>query len=476
MQYSIWGRKDNLSALPDTSHMESSHCPPRLQGVACEHYERLGLVLDLFSGENYMKRILVALVGTLTLVVAGPQAPSLAVVPSLTPAQISTGFAGTSYGSYIFNSDKTLSSGPTAYSAVGCTGRTGSTSTNNQVVADIPTVGRVGAATTSVKTLLSTTGKRIDAKATVASTNLLGGLITSGAIASESSAEKATSGTFTGTNRTTITSLKVLGLPVSASPAPNTVIDLKVPVLGSLGKITLNGQVKRLVNGNYQVSTTALRVEVLKAGLAGVKAGTDIHLGVSISNLTPPQTGYLAGAGFSTKATLLSGLVGSGPTAYATVKCGGGTTAANLAGATLSGLTSVGLSSTTTTSLLVPGPKSTVTNNLTGLNVLNGLIQADAMKAQTSASRGQTGGTVTLTDTSSFTNLRIAGLPSINATVAPNTVIQLPGLGTVTLHKVSKSSTTIVVTMIEVVLSQAVGTLPTGSKIQVGYSSTSIRT
>ncbi|ASN39645.1 hypothetical protein CGQ24_11870 [Arthrobacter sp. 7749] len=80
-----------------------------------------------------------------------------------------------------------------------------------------------------------------------------------------------------------------------------------------------------------------------------------------------------------------------------------------------------------------------------------------------------------MTDTSTFTNLRIVGLPAINASVAPNTVIQVPGLGKVTLHKVSKSSTAIAVTMVEIVLNKAVGTLPVGSTIQIGYSNSSVR-
>lgn len=201
-----------------------------------------------------------ALIGALSLVVAGPLAPSLAAVPSVTPAQVSTGFAGTAYGSYIFNSDKSLTSGPTAYANISNTAATGLTRTNSTAAVKVPAVATVGAATTSVETLLSTTGKRIDARSTVASTNLLGGLITAGTITSDSSAEKGTTGAYIGTSKTTITSLKVLGLPVSANAAPNTIIDLKLPVLGSVGKVTLNGQSKQLVNGNYAVSTTALRV------------------------------------------------------------------------------------------------------------------------------------------------------------------------------------------------------------------------
>ncbi|MFK0039331.1 choice-of-anchor P family protein [Paenarthrobacter sp. NPDC090517] len=417
-----------------------------------------------------MKRSHVALVGALTLALTGSAMPAFAAT---TPAQVTTGFSGSAYGSYIFNTDKTLTSGPTASSGISCTGATGKTSTNTAAALTVPAVGNVGAATTSVKTLLTTTGKRIESKSTINGTNLLGGLITAGTITSESSADKNTAGAFAGANKTTIENLKVLGVAVGSNPGANTVLDLNVPLVGSVGKITLNGQEKRLLNGVYQVSTTALRVEVLKAGLPGLKIGTDIRLGVSTAQLTPAQSGFLSGTGFSTRALLASGLVNTGPTALAYAKCGGGTNNANAAGVTIPGILTAGASSTATTGVLTPQPKVTVTDTLAGLNLLNGAITADAIKAETSATQATTS-TVTLTDTSTFTNLKIAGLPAINASVAPNTVVQVPGLGQVTLHKVSKSSTAIIVTMIDVVISQPIGALPTGSRIQVGYSSTGI--
>lgn len=418
-----------------------------------------------------MKRSHVAILGALTLTLAGPAMPAVAAT---TPAQVTTGFSGSAYGSYIFNTDKTLTSGPTASSSLSCTGATGKASTNTAAALSVPAVGNVGAATTSVKTLLTSTGKRIESRSTIAGTNLLGGLITAGAITSESTAEKDTTGANVGTNKTTIADLKVLGVGVNANPGANTVLDLSVPLVGSVGKVTLNGQEKRLVNGTYQVSTTALRVEVLKTGLPGLKIGTDIRLGVSSANLPPVQSGYLSGFGFSTKAVVASGIVNSGSTALAYVKCGGGTASANVAGINIPGLVTAGAASTKTTGVLSPQPKTTVVNSITGLNILNGLIQADAIKAETSATRPTGATTATLTDTSTFANLRITGLPAINASVAPNTVVQVAGLGQVTLHKVSKSSSAIIVTMIEIVLNQPIGALPTGSKIQIGYSSSGV--
>lgn len=422
-----------------------------------------------------MKKRIVGLMGALALVVAGPLASAHAADPTITPAQVQTGFSGSAYGSYIVDNDRSLVSGPTASSSISCTSATGKTATNNVAATTVPAIGTIGVADTKVTTLQTSTGKRTETSSTVAGTTLLGGLITAGTITSKSAADKSITGAFSGTNQTTIAGLKVLGLPIAVSPAPNTIIDLKDPVLGSVGKVTLNGQEKRLVNGTYQVITTAMRVQILKAGLPGVNVGTDIRLGVSTARLNPYQAGYLTGSGFSTKSTLLSGLVGSGATAYAPVKCEGGTTTANIAGTTIPGVLTMGAATTTTTGVLTPTLKVTVTDNLAGLNVLGGLITADAIKAGTSASRAPAGGTVTLTDTSTFTNLKIRGLTTIDASVAPNTVVQVPGLGKVTLHKVSKSSTSITVTMIEVVLDRALGALPTGSKIQIGYSSSGVR-
>ncbi|MEQ4567156.1 choice-of-anchor P family protein [Paenarthrobacter sp. CAP02] len=216
--------------------------------------------------------------GTLALTLAGPVSPALAAT---TPAQVTTGFSGTAYGSDIFNADETLTSGPTASSSISCTGATGKTSSNTAAALTVPAVGNVGAATTSVKSRVTATGKRIESKSTINGTNLLGGLITAGAIMPESSADKNTAGAFAGTNKTTIADLKVLGVAVGANPGANTVLDLTVPLVGSVGKITLNGQEKRLVNGAYRISTTALRVEVLKSGLPGLRVGTTIRLGVA---------------------------------------------------------------------------------------------------------------------------------------------------------------------------------------------------
>lgn len=77
------------------------------------------------------------------------------------------------------------------------------------------------------------------------------------------------------------------------------------------------------------------------------------------------------------------------------------------------------------------------TATITGLDALGGLITADSVKAVANVSATAT--TIATTPNgSTFVNLRVNGRP-IAADVAPNTVIDLPGLGKVTLKKVRRS-------------------------------------
>lgn len=77
------------------------------------------------------------------------------------------------------------------------------------------------------------------------------------------------------------------------------------------------------------------------------------------------------------------------------------------------------------------------TATITGLDALGGLITADSVKAVANVSATATT-IATNPNGSTFVNLRVNG-QRIAANVAPNTVIDLPGLGKVTLKKVRRS-------------------------------------
>ncbi len=114
------------------------------------------------------------------------------------------------------------------------------------------------------------------------------------------------------------------------------------------------------------------------------------------------------------------------------------------------------------------------TSKVTGLRALDGAITADAIKAVANTSANAT--TINSTPTGSeFVNLRIAGR-SISADVAPNTRVNLPGVGYVLLKSVKKSGdgqnfSKITVDMLTVVVTQNNAfDLPVGSRIVVAHA------
>ncbi len=114
------------------------------------------------------------------------------------------------------------------------------------------------------------------------------------------------------------------------------------------------------------------------------------------------------------------------------------------------------------------------TSKVTGLNALDGLVRADAIKAVANTSANAT----TMRSTpngSEFVNLRIAGQP-IRADVAANTRVNLDGIGYVLLKSVKKdgngeSLSKITVDMLTIVVTENNSfDLPVGSRIVVAHA------
>jgi hypothetical protein len=114
------------------------------------------------------------------------------------------------------------------------------------------------------------------------------------------------------------------------------------------------------------------------------------------------------------------------------------------------------------------------TSTVSGLNMLGGLITADAVKAVANTS-ANTSAITSSPAGSTFVNLKVAG-NSVEANVAPDTRLDLPGVGSVVLKSVKKNgngkgSSMITVEMITVEVTQqnSFG-LPVGANIIVGHA------
>jgi hypothetical protein len=113
------------------------------------------------------------------------------------------------------------------------------------------------------------------------------------------------------------------------------------------------------------------------------------------------------------------------------------------------------------------------TSTISGVNLLNGLITATTLKAvaTTNATSSSMSGS---SAGSTFVNLKVAG-KAISANIAPNSVINLAGLGKLTLKKVTnsktstRSDTTVEMLVIDVTVKNSFK-LDIGARIVIGHA------
>ncbi len=302
--------------------------------------------------------------------------------------------------------------------------------------------------------------------------NLLNGLVTVNALKTKTRATYTPSKTSYGSNNTNFVGIKVAGKGFANGVGPNTKIAL---TLGGkpLANVVLNEQSQGKSNGLVSAATTAIHVTISAKNSLGLPIGTNIYIGRSYAALRATPAGFASGWGYAAQASLGS-TVKSGPISQAGVACDGGGRTTSVASSAIPGLVSLGAAKTTTSSVTTPKLTSTVTSEITGANVLNSLISARAITASTTTSRASFTSPITMADNSKFVGLKIAGVVSINDSVRPNTTINIASLGTVTLHKVTRTSQDIRVAMISIKLNKAIGSLAKGTLIEIGVSDTGV--
>ena len=144
----------------------------------------------------------------------------------------------------------------------------------------------------------------------------------------------------------------------------------------------------------------------------------------------------VTGQSFGTQIT--GPLLSSSPTAPEVLPClgTGGTVLTNTLGSVnLAGvLTSGTITDTVESNLTIPMSSGQNTSTVQGLNLLNGLITANVMRAQVNAMINDTTNYI-LNGVDSFVGISVAGHPEITDHVANNTSIPLAGLGTLYLKR-----------------------------------------
>lgn len=396
----------------------------------------------------------------------------LAMVASLlsvttTPASAVTtspvGYAGEAFGTKIMIG-QTAQSGPTAYAYMGCTSVPGLVNENTTATTNVAGLVNTGTTVDSVRSLADGTTYATESRSEIQGISLLGGLISADALSTV--AKTSWNGAFSSTGGTTFLNLKVAGRSISATVAPNTRINL-----AGLGYVVLNQQQKQapLLQPTQSMTVSAIHIVINQLN-SSYKVGTDIVIGRAKSSLNAPIAGVMLGEAYGTYATLF-GVVKHGKTAVKALPCTGtnGATQTNsTASVSIPGVKSGSVYSTAQGTVNAAQMSARMTNTIQSLNILNGLVTATTIRAEASGMR-PFGGAAELTDAGSqFVNLKVNGHPLITDNVAPNTQIQLAGLGTLWLRRVIRQDDhTIEVHMIELVVNVDGAQLPNGTRIIV---------
>ncbi|TWE09947.1 choice-of-anchor P family protein [Rudaeicoccus suwonensis] len=401
--------------------------------------------------------------------------PAMVVAAFLPAATASTANAATTANAYAASaigvsassSVANLRSNSIGLASLSCTTTSGLNRKASAAGITLPSLISGGAVNSTVQTATSGTVKTATGSVSIGATSLLGGLISATALGSTTTASVDTStGAGSATFASNLVGLTIGGQPIAANTAPNTTLTVNLGGL-PLAKAVVNQQLVYKAGGLEWGVTRALTVTISNTNTLGLPIGTQVIVGQSFARMTPlPLGAYSVGSGYGLQANLANGVAKTGQIGLAAVPCTGGTSKTTVASGSVASVLTTGTITTATSGTVTPRVNASVTTTVNGTSVLGGLISVSAITASTTYSKT----TKASADNSKFVGLKIAGLPLIGDNIAPNTTLSIPGLGSVTFHKVVQTPNGIRVTMLYIVLNNALGVLPTGSVISVGVS------
>ncbi|MBO0885133.1 MAG: hypothetical protein J2P17_33345, partial [Mycobacterium sp.] len=282
-------------------------------------------------------------------------------------------FGGSGYGSTA-SLGTLVKSGPTSVVAV-CSLKD-VTKTNSAAATNLGALGNVGAVqSTTTGTSPSSTTRISTTTTSTASVSLLSGIIQGSAITSKAVAEHSSAG-YTLTGSSTLTGLKIAGIPISVSPAKNT----KISLPANLGTVILNHQTSGTNKyGTHQVAVDALYITVNSGNLLGLPAGRVVvgHAGASLHD---PVHARPTGSAYVSKIQVAGGLVSSGPTAISSLPCAGSnsvTVSNTTAQVSVPGVATIGAAGSSAASTDTDTATTVHTSaNVANVSLLGGIIQA----------------------------------------------------------------------------------------------------
>jgi len=378
-------------------------------------------------------------------------------------------YYGAAGGTYVRVLGSTVISDPTAASSISGTTYPNQQS-NTAASAEVGTLVRAGAVTSSVDVTKVGTTVTETAKAQTANVSLLNGLIKVNAL------KTVTHATRTGTVLAGDSDTELVGVAIKGKNIPLDVDNNFGVDIAGIASIILNEKKVEVVGGKITVTGSALKVKLLKA-YEGSPIGTTITVNPTTASLSPSQSTATPVGGFAygTYAKVNVGTsikVISGTSALAATPQGSTfgydiynrTAQLNVplvlqVGAIQSVANSISGASTADV---------THSNEIAGVNVLNGLIRADAIKVS-ARSQKFSPGVRTNTAKAELVNLIIGG-KKIALDPAANTTITIPKIVKVVINEQTIDAWSSKVVGLHVTLLSPRSGLTTGAEIYVAVA------
>ena len=398
---------------------------------------------------------------------------AMATITALPPSAGATGarytYTSFSYGSRVLVGS-TVTSGPSATSQIGCTSAAPLSRTSDSAGASRKALLITGNVTTTATTAASPV--RSASSSVVHGLRLLGGDVRSAMIESHAATTVGASG-FASVGSTRFADLVIAGRAVSRTVAPNT-----RRALPGLGYVILNQQARARGATSASLIVDALHVVVTQTNRFGVAANTNILVGHAMSGLSRPVAGFLGGEAYGTSATS-SASARSDPKFKALMPClgtGGRQLVDSGAQTGRAGVLASGVDRNTAVGTDLPtAADARMTATVHDVSLLAGIVRASEVIA--AAQVVDHGGRVRFDDGGSrFEGLSVPSDPTLGSSVPPNTVLTIPGVGTLYLHRVLRTARTLEVRMIELVVTHRdVAGLALGSDVRIGVARVSLR-
>jgi hypothetical protein len=305
------------------------------------------------------------------------------------------------------------------------------TETNTATGTNLNSFGSTGTVRNTITPTRSSTGRTLQTVSTVQKVDLLGGLIQASQVTGVATSTLSTTQSKSVGTGSAFSGLRVAGLSITTTPAPNTKI-----ALPGLGYVILNKQ-NNFVNRSNVTGITIDMIDVVVnlSNNKNIPVGTEITVAHAYSYIVHTAAPVIVNAQARSLSGEGLGSLSFSPAASADISCGGDTIHNQLTSITSSTASTGVTTADTTGNITAYYSTATSSASISNLNLLNGFIKADAINAKAQVSwHGTNTGSGTKQGTVSFTNAKI-GNSSFSGTPYPNSWVSIPGLGYVILNE-----------------------------------------